>query len=54
MDEMEQNTHKISSTCAIPFEFAQNEMNLSHVYYCEIAVQELCYNYKANFFFNLG
>lgn len=44
-NEEEENTPKVNSTCYQPFIYAQNETEYSHVYYCEVDVQDVCYDY---------
>lgn len=41
----QQDTFEVNSTCSNPFVFAQGEMKYSKVYYCEIIVQDICYEY---------
>lgn len=50
MNEGEMNTSTMTSACGNPFTFTQNERDFSHVYFCEIIVQNLCYDYIADFY----
>lgn len=45
MNEDKQNPSRMNSTCDHPFKFTKGRSRYSRAYYCEIVVQNVCYDY---------